>query len=280
MKIIKFSELYKYDYNVDLVDYRFHYHCNVTYDCTENGRPTNGFLYYANIVTTHNFSGKIYHFNKDDFVYFPMGAKYTSAYTVDGKESSDFNVISLRFLLKSTDGELFKLSEEPVVISKEARKKYKNRLFEIAYFISLKKPPALIKVKLIELLTDISIDLHEKNKSQDYLRIADGVKFIEEKFDTKINVKDAAEACFISESHFRMLFTKHFKMPPAKYINDLKIKKASSLLKSGLYSIVEVSKMIGIDSPSYFSWFYKKHTGVNPSEVIGRWNIDTEEEKQ
>ncbi len=278
MKIINFAELYKYDYNVDLVDYRFHYHCNVTYDCTENGRPTNGFLYYANIKTTHNFSDKICHFTKDDFVYFPMESRYVSEYTVDGKESSDFNVISLRFILKSTSGELFKLSDEPIVISKETRKKYKNRLFEIAYFISLKKPPALIKVKLIELLTDISIDLHEKNKSQDYLRIADGVKFIEENFDKKITAKDAAEECFLSESHFRMLFSKHFKVPPAKYINDLKIKKATSLLRSGLYSIVEVSKMVGIDSPSYFSWFYKKHTSLNPSEVVGSRDITVDED--
>ena len=103
-----------------------------------------------------------------------------------------------------------------------------------------------------------------------YLRIADGVKFIEENFDKKITAKDAAEMCFLSESHFRMLFAKCFKVPPAKYINDLKIKKATSLLKSGLYSIVEVSKMVGIDSPSYFSWFYKKHTSLNPSDVMGR----------
>ena len=92
----------------------------------------------------------------------------------------------------------------------------------------------------------------------------------EENFDKKITAKDAAEECFLSESHSRMLFSKHFKVPPAKYINDLKIKKATSLLKSGLYSIVEVSKMVGIDSPSYFSWFYKKHTSLNPSDVMGR----------
>ena len=47
-------------------------------------------------------------------------------------------------------------------------------------------------------------------------------------------------------------------------------------IKKGL-SMIDVSKMIGIDSPSYFSWFYKKHTSLNPSEVVGSGNITVDE---
>lgn len=276
MKVIEFSELYKYDYTADIIEYRFHYAGNAKYNCLTDGRVTNSLLYYANIETTHDFGEITYHFKKNDFVYFPMGAKYSSVFTTTDENPTEYNAIYLGFILKDSEGEVFKLSGDLIILSHEIRKNYKNRMFEIAYMISLNKPPVLIKVKLLELLTDISIDLKEINKSSDYLRIADGVKFIEENFDKKITAKDAAEICFLSESHFRMLFTKCCKIPPAKYINDLKIKKATSLLKSGLYSIVEVSKMVGIDSPSYFSWFYKKHTSLNPSDVMGRGNTSVD----
>ena len=272
MKVIEFSELHKYDYTADIAEYRFHYTGNAKYNCLSDGRVTNSLLYYANIETTHDFGEITYNFKKNDFVYFPMGAKYLSVFRTIGEDPLEYNAIYLGFILKDSKGEVFKLSDDLMILSKETRKNYKNRMFEIAYMITLNKPPVLIKVKLLELLTDISIDLKEMNKSSDYLRISDGVKFIEENFDKKITAKDAAEICFLSESHFRVLFSKHFKIPPAKYINDLKIKKATSLLRSGLYSIVEVSKMIGIDSPSYFSWFYKKHTSLNPSDVMGRGN--------
>ena len=270
MKIIKFDELHKYDYNIDIVDFRLHYNTGATYNCTADGRPNNGILYYADIETIHTFPDKIHHFKKDDFVYFPMGAKFSSVFATGSEQPTEINGIHIAFLLKDASGEFFKLSDDVLNLSEKSNKNYKDRLFEIAYLISLKKSPGYIKAKFIELLTDISVDLSENNESPEYLQILDGIRYIEENLDKKINVKAAADASFLSESHFRMLFTKHFKMPPAKYINDLKIKKATALLKSGLYTIVEVSKMVGIDSPAYFSWFYKKHTGKNPSTVLKR----------
>ena len=137
-----------------------------------------------------------YHFKKNDFVYFPMGAKYSSIFTTTDEDPMEYNAIYFGFISKDSKGEVFKLSDDLIILSEATRKNYKNRMFEIAYMISLNKPPVLIKVKLLELLTDISIDLKEKNKSSDYLRIADGVKFIEENFDKKITAKDAAEEYF------------------------------------------------------------------------------------
>ena len=272
MKVIKFDELHKYDYNIDIVDFKLHYNPGATYNCTADGRPNNGILYYADIETIHTFPDKIHHFKKDDFVYFPMGAKFSSVFATESETPTEINSVHLAFLLKDSNGEYFKLSDDVMNLTEKSNKNYKDKLFEIAYLISLKKPPMYVKAKFIELLTDISVDLSEKNESPEYQQIIESIRYIEENLDKKISVKDAAEASFLSESHFRMLFTKHFKIPPAKYINQLKIKKATTLLKSGLYSIVEVSKMIGIDSPAYFSWFYKKHTNQNPSDVLNHKN--------
>ena len=98
-----------------------------------------------------------------------------------------------------------------------------------------------IKAKFYELLTDVSKSLNENSMPAEYHQIVNGIKFIEENFNRKITVKDAADACFISESYFRKLFTKYHDMSPIKYINNLRLKKAEDLLKSGLFSMSEIN---------------------------------------
>lgn len=267
MKVIPFSELYKYDYSVELVDYTFNYKINDTYDCTKDGRYANGFLFYADIESTHIFANRTYNFKKNDFVYFPVGSKSYSIYTKCGNPPSGMNGINIKFHLKDSEGNPFVLSEDVLIISDLIEKNYKNQLFEIVHILSSKEPPMYIKAKFYELLTDLSKSLNENDKPTEYHQIVNGIRFIEENYCRKITIKDAADACYMSESYFRKLFTKYHNISPIKYINNLRLKKADELLKSGLFSMTEVSEAIGIDNPSYFSWFYKKHTSQIPSHI-------------
>lgn len=53
-----------------------------------------------------------------------------------------------------------------------------------------------------------------------------------------------------------------------EFIRKVRFKKATELLKSGLYSVTEVSSMVGFNSPSYFATCFKKHVGCLPTEYI------------
>ena len=55
---------------------------------------------------------------------------------------------------------------------------------------------------------------------------------------------------------------------PVEVIQEFRLKKAASYLKSGQYSVSEISYMVGFSDPGYFSRSFKKHFGISPAEYI------------
>ena len=51
-----------------------------------------------------------------------------------------------------------------------------------------------------------------------------------------------------------------------KYINNLKLARAEELILTELYTIDKVAELSGFDDASYFCRYFKKTTGVTPSE--------------
>ena len=60
---------------------------------------------------------------------------------------------------------------------------------------------------------------------------------------------------------------------PRNYINQQKIEYAKSLLKEG-GSITDVSMALGFSTSSYFSYIFKKHTMLTPTEFIQNRQLD------
>ena len=57
-------------------------------------------------------------------------------------------------------------------------------------------------------------------------------------------------------------------MSPVEYRNILKIKKAADLLKTGEFSVSEVSKAVGIDDIYYFSKMFKKYMDITATDFV------------
>ena len=70
----------------------------------------------------------------------------------------------------------------------------------------------------------------------------------------------------MSDTYFRQLFIKKYGETPVKYINQLRLEYAESLLISGQYTVNEVSFLSGFNDPKYFSRAIKKNYGVSPSK--------------
>lgn len=92
----------------------------------------------------------------------------------------------------------------------------------------------------------------------------DIILYIDEKYMHDISVNEIAEYYEIDRTHLYRLFRRHRKTTPSKYIQNLRLKKACSLLRKSSLSITDISCSIGFSSPSYFSKFFVDRMNTTP----------------
>lgn len=81
-----------------------------------------------------------------------------------------------------------------------------------------------------------------------------------------VDPEELAMRLNISYSWFRKVFKEYTGYAPAKYYQELKLRKAKQLLVSTSQSVKEISFLLGYQSTEYFFSFFKKHTGFTPLE--------------
>ena len=75
-----------------------------------------------------------------------------------------------------------------------------------------------------------------------------------------------ANLCNISENTFRKNFKSALGVTPLQYKNQLIMREACNLLKSGEFNISETAYLLGFDTPYSFSKAFKKISGISPKE--------------
>ena len=70
----------------------------------------------------------------------------------------------------------------------------------------------------------------------------------------------------ISNTWFHRVFKEYTGYAPAKYFQELKLRKAKQLLVGTSQSVKEILFFLGFQSTEYFFSFFKKRTGLTPLE--------------
>lgn len=83
-----------------------------------------------------------------------------------------------------------------------------------------------------------------------------------------LKVSDIADSLGIDRSYLYKIFIEHLNISPKKYLKEYRLSVAYELLRSGNYSIIQVSKAVGFESASTFSTAFKNKYLVSPSEHI------------
>ena len=81
-----------------------------------------------------------------------------------------------------------------------------------------------------------------------------------------VDPEELAMRLNISYSWFRRVFKEYTGYAPAKYFQELKLRKAKQLLVGTSQSVKEISFFLGFQSTEYFFSFFKKRTGLTPLE--------------
>ncbi len=82
-----------------------------------------------------------------------------------------------------------------------------------------------------------------------------------------LTLEQIAAACHISTSYLKVLFARYAGISPKAYYLKMRYDEALSLLKEG-FSATEVATKMNFSSPSYFSAFMKRYTGIPPAKYV------------
>jgi AraC-like DNA-binding protein len=90
-------------------------------------------------------------------------------------------------------------------------------------------------------------------------------KYIDNNYDTDLNLYLLSHVRFVSKFHLLRLFKKYYGQTPKQYLTDKRIEKSKEYLKKGM-TITETCFAIGFESPCSFSTLFKSRTGLTPTE--------------
>lgn len=122
---------------------------------------------------------------------------------------------------------------------------------------------------LYKIITKMEREHAESKIDGSHDKIIEAVEYIHDNFtDYSLSVDYLARMCNMSDTYFRRLFVKNLSITPIQYINNLKLNYAKELLKSGYYTVQEVSDKCGFNTINYFSEFIKRKTGLCPSDFM------------
>lgn len=80
------------------------------------------------------------------------------------------------------------------------------------------------------------------------------------------SLDDLAEAVRLSPAHICRIFKNEYNMSPNEYFEKKKIEFAKNMLISTDHSVKEIAISCGYFNANYFTFVFKKHEGVSPSQ--------------
>ncbi len=198
-----------------------------------------------------------------DMVYLPRDTAYRSRWA----EDASFMVVDLS--LRDSAGQDIRFGDNPCVLFHDTHRVYDGLLTELAEKADAKGPfDWLERLSLcFKLLCDMARDTNKKELDEDRCLIKEAVDYLERNLNSDFTVDSLASMCNLSPSSFRRIFLKIKGMSPVEYRNRLRIRKATALLRSGMYTVGEAAEQVGIRDIQYFGKLFKRYAGMNPSTL-------------
>lgn len=84
--------------------------------------------------------------------------------------------------------------------------------------------------------------------------------------DIELCISGIAESLFVSESYLRRVFVRKYGVSPKRYLDDVRISHARSLIDSGIFTQKEIARRCGFADVKYFRTVFRKKMGVTASD--------------
>ena len=108
-------------------------------------------------------------------------------------------------------------------------------------------------------------DLAKRRRDLERLRPA--LDYIEKNFSERISVDQLAQVLCLSTDRLGHLFRDGVGQAPLQYINEIRLRKAMNLLKTGAYTVTEVADAVGFQDYNHFGRLFRKAFGATPNRI-------------
>ncbi len=111
-------------------------------------------------------------------------------------------------------------------------------------------------------------------------RLERTLHFIHTHYTNKISLEEASEQAALSPTYFSKVFKDEIGLSFTRYINQIRVNHAKTLLKTTPCTLIEISGLVGFEDQSYFSRVFKQEIGISPGKYRARsihWKNDNQE---
>ena len=97
------------------------------------------------------------------------------------------------------------------------------------------------------------------------------IELMEQNMDNgELVVDDLVRELAVSRSVFFKKLKTLTGLAPIEFIKEMRIKRATQLIETGEFNMTQISYMVGINDPRYFSKCFKAQVGMTPTEYRDR----------
>lgn len=112
-------------------------------------------------------------------------------------------------------------------------------------------------------------------KTRNNGRIDEVIKYIDRNYAEDITLEQLASLIYVSKGYLCKLFKKLLGKNVIDYVNYVRIKAAEELLEDSSLTISNIAVKVGYNDINYFCRVFKRNTGVSPTEMRNKKNIQT-----
>lgn len=167
--------------------------------------------------------------------------------------------------------EILSLVNRKAIFANESEQPEASRLVRmILEEMGKKRPYYQDIVKSLVSSLVLTIARNNRNKSVEKVKVRNStlldnaVDYVEANYANNFKISELADACHMSETHFRRVFQERMNMTPVEYINFVRIKKACDLIDKTDISMEEVAEKVGFVTPSTFNRNFRRIIGTSP----------------
>lgn len=124
--------------------------------------------------------------------------------------------------------------------------------------------------------TDKICGFHIKTPGEELPSLARQVRnYLDRNFTQQITTKSFQDIFGYNEKYISTLFKSEFGISPSKYISELRLKMAKTLMQNNPDILTkDVAEMVGFSDAFYFSRVFKSHEGMSPSQFLKNFRKD------